>query len=112
MSNLLYANDIAKELNLKLKIVVSIKSFDSYNSFFNIYGEEDEACRRIVILTKDEKIEEVYDENPGVDIIPGSIIEDNIWIKEYPLTINPGKINLDSITISTETYNTIKDIYK
>ena len=28
--------DVAKELGLSAKIVTSVKSFDNYNSFFNI----------------------------------------------------------------------------
>jgi len=96
--------DVAKELNLNLKIVVSIKEFDKYNAFFNIYGEDDEPCRRLVILTKDENI---YDENPGEAIVPGMIVDDNIWIKEYPLTTNPNKIDIGEIEITDEVYEKI-----
>lgn len=104
---MLKLTEVAKKLDLNLKIVVSIKSFDKYNAFFNIYGEDDEPCRRLVILTKDEDIEEVYDENPGEEIVPGMIIEDNIWIKEYPLTTNPNKIDLEELEISEEVYEKI-----
>ncbi|MEO2507538.1 hypothetical protein ABHA01_07050 [Clostridium paraputrificum] len=99
--------DVAKELNLNIKIVVSIKGFDKYNAFFNIYGEDDEPCRRLVILTKDENIEEVYDENPGEAITPGMVVDDNIWIKEYPLTTNPNKIDIDDIEITDEVYKKV-----
>lgn len=99
--------DVANKLNLNIKIVVSIKSFDKYNSFFNIYGEDDEPCRRVVILTKDTNIEEVYDENPGEAIIPGMMVDNNIWIKEYPLTTNPSKIDINSIEITEEVYKKI-----
>ena len=105
--NMLKLMDVAKELKFNLKIVVSIKGFDKYNAFFNIYGEDDEPCRRLVILTNDENIEEVYDENPGEAIVPGMIVDDNIWIKEYPLTTNPNKINLEDLEISEEIYQKI-----
>ena len=62
--------DVAKELGLSAKIVTSVKSFDNYNSFFNIYSDNEEPCRRIVILTKDEYIEEVYDEDSTKEVIP------------------------------------------
>ena len=51
------ALDAAKKYNLFLKVVTSVKSFDSYNSFFNIYEETEEPCRRIVVLTKNEELE-------------------------------------------------------
>lgn len=105
--NMLKLMDVAKELKFNLKIVVSIKGFDKYNAFFNIYGEDDEPCRRLVILTNDENIEEVYDENPGEAIVPGMIVDDNIWIKEYPLTTNPNKINLEDLEVSEEIYQKI-----
>ena len=105
--NMLKLMEVAKELKFNLKIVVSIKGFDKYNAFFNIYGEDDEPCRRLVILTKDENIEEVYDENPGEAIVPGMIVDDNIWIKEYPLTTNPNKIDIGEIEITDEVYEKI-----
>jgi len=33
------AVDIAKELNLYVKLVTSCDNFENYNSFFNIYSE-------------------------------------------------------------------------
>ena len=39
----------AKDLNLYLKVVTSTKSFENYNSFFNIYGDFEEPCRRIIV---------------------------------------------------------------
>ena len=105
--NMLKLIDVAKELNLNLKIVVSIKEFDKYNAFFNIYGEDDEPCRSLVILAKEENMEEVYYENPGEAIVPGMIVDDNIWIKEYPLTTNPNKIDIGEIEITDEVYEKI-----
>ncbi len=102
--------DVAKKLYLNVKIVVSIKAFDIFNAIFIIYGEDDEPCRRLVILTKDENIEEVYDENPGEAITPGMVVDDNIWIKEYPLTTNPNKIDIDDIEITDEVYKKIINI--
>ena len=54
------AIEAAKKYNLYLKAVVSVKSFDSYNSFFNIYDKSEEPCRRIIVLTKSKELEEVY----------------------------------------------------
>lgn len=39
---LLKAVDVAKELGLYLKMVVSTKEYNNYNSFYNIYGEHEE----------------------------------------------------------------------
>lgn len=94
--------DVAKELGLSAKIVTSVKSFDNYNSFFNIYSDNEEPCRRIVILTKDEYIEEVYDEDSTKEVIPMQEKEGNIWIKEFPLTTNPNSIKLEEIFILKE----------
>lgn len=103
-------NEIAKELGLYLKIVVSNKFFDTYNSFFNIFSETEEPCRRIVVLTPYKELEEVDDRNPGEAIINPILVDGSIWIKEYPLTVNPNKINLDQIEVSQEFYNEILKI--
>ena len=103
---------LAKELNLYLKVVTSIKSFDNFNSYFNIYSEHEEPCRRIVVLTPYKELEEVYDENPSEPIQSDKLIEGNIWIKEYPLTINPKKICLEDLEISKELANSIEIIFK
>ncbi|OOM09307.1 hypothetical protein [Clostridium saccharobutylicum] len=92
--------EAAKEYCLFLKIATSVKSFDSYNSFFNIYDEFEEACRRVVVLTKNEKLEEVYDENPTEPINEGRIVDGILWVKDYSLLINPEKIDLDDLKVS------------
>ena len=56
---LLKAVDVAKELGLYLKMVVSTKEYNNYNSFYNIYGEHEEPCRRILVLTSYKELEEV-----------------------------------------------------
>lgn len=94
--------DLAKELNLYLKIVTSIKSFDNFNSFFNIYDEQDEPCRRIVVLTPYKDLEEVYDDDPSKAIEADKLIDGNVWIEEYPLTTNPKNISLEDLEISKE----------
>lgn len=91
--------DAAKEYGLFLKVVTSVKKFDSYNSFFNIYDEYEEACRRIVILTKNENLEEVYDESSNEEINEGKIIDGDIWVKDYSLLINPEKIDLNQLRV-------------
>ncbi|MDR3595585.1 hypothetical protein [Clostridium sp.] len=93
------AVEAAEKYNLFLKVVTSVKNFDSYNSFFNIYDEHEEACRRIVVLTKTKDLEEVYDENPTDKINEGKIIDGNIWIKEYSLLISLEKIDLSNLIV-------------
>lgn len=99
------AIDVAKEKGLYLKVVVSTAPFDNYNSFFNIYGEEDKPCRRVVVLTPYAELEEVTDSNPGAPIVTDRLIHNNLWISEFPLTTLPSKIELDKIMISKEQYN-------
>lgn len=98
--DLVSAIELAKELGLYLKIVTSMKSFDNYNSFFNIFSQTEEACRRIVVLTLYKELEEVDDEYADKPIITNKIIEGNLWIKEYTLTTNPKNIYLENIVVS------------
>ena len=96
------AMEIANKHNLFLKVVTSVKSFDSYNSFFNIYGEREEPCRRIAVLTKNKELEEVYDENPNEKVEECRIIDGNMWIKDYSLLVNPNKIDLSGLSIDMQ----------
>lgn len=93
------ALDAALKYNLHLKVVTSVKTFDSYNSFFNIYDEAEEPCRRIAVLTKTKELEEVYDENNTEKINECKIIDGNLWIKDYSLLINPNKIDLSELMV-------------
>ncbi len=93
------AIEAAKKYNLFLKVVTSVKSFDSYNSFFNIYDEAEEPCRRIVVLTKTSELEEVYDENPTEKLEECKIVDENIWIKDYSLLVIPDKIDLSDLMV-------------
>ncbi|MGM9934943.1 hypothetical protein [uncultured Clostridium sp.] len=90
----------AEENGLYLKIVTSVKNFDSYNSFYNIYGESEEPCRRIAVLTKNNIIEEVYDDDESSELSDGRIVDGNLWIKEYSLLTNPDKIDLSQLEVS------------
>ena len=94
------AVEAAQKYNLFLKVVTSVKSFDSYNSFFNIYEEAEEPCRRMVVLTKSKDLEEVYDENPTEKIEEDKIVDGIIWIKDYSLLVNPDKIDLTNLTVN------------
>lgn len=94
--------EAAEKYNLYLKVVTAVRSFESYNSFFNIYDEYEEACRRIVVLTKIEDLEEVYDEDPNCAIDECKIIEGNIWIKDYSLLTNPDKIDLTNLVVDKQ----------
>lgn len=98
--DLVSALELAKELGLYLNIVTSMKSFDNYNSFFNIFSQTEEDCRRVVVLTPYKELEEVEDEEVDKPIITNKIIEGNLWLEEYPLTTNPNKINVESILVS------------
>ncbi|MGL4570753.1 MAG: hypothetical protein ACRCVJ_06790 [Clostridium sp.] len=110
--NYVKAEEAAKKYGLYLKVVTSVSSFENYNSFFNIFDESDEPCRRIAILTKDKNIEEVYEIDPGVDIEESSIVDGNIWIKEYKLTTNPKNISLNELIVKREALNKILECNK
>lgn len=105
--NLIKVSDIAKELGLYLKVVTSTSFFENYNSFFNIFTETEEYCRRILVLTPFENLEEVNEKDPSLSITEPIIIDGNIWIEEFPLTTNPNKIDLDEIQVSQDFYNKI-----
>ena len=102
--------EAAKELGLQAKVVTAVKSFDTYNSFFNIYGEEEEPCRRIVILTSDSEIEEVYDEDPSKEINKIENISGNLWVREFTLTTNPKDIKFEDIAILKEDVEKLKKL--
>lgn len=104
--------DLAKELNLYVRIVTSIKSFDNFNSYFSIYSESDEPCRRIVVITPYEELEEVYDENPNSPVKSDILIDGNVWIKEYHLTTSPKNIHIDSLLVSKELAHNISKMFK
>ena len=104
------AIDVASELNLYLKVVTSTKSFENYNSFFNIYSDSEEPCRRIVVLTPYEQLEEVVDEDPSKPIEIYKIIDGNMWIAEYHLLFSISKINLKDIYISKEAFEKLSGI--
>nr|WP_253199656.1 hypothetical protein [Clostridium gasigenes] len=76
-----------------------MKSFENYNSFFNIFSQTEEACRRIVVLTPYKELEEVDEENADKPIITNEIIDGNLWLEEYHLTTNPNKIDLEKILV-------------
>lgn len=98
--DLMSAVKLAEELGLYLKVVTSTKSFDNYNSFFNIFSQSEEYCRRVVVLTPYESLEEVEEENADKAIITNKIIDGNLWIKEYTLITNPNNIDLEKIIVS------------
>lgn len=103
--NIIMANDVAKKLGLYLKLVVSTKSFENYNSFYNIYDEFEEPCRRIAVITPYPELEEVRDENPEEPIEKYKIIDGNMWIEEYPLIRNLNTIKLEEIALSSKAYD-------
>lgn len=104
------ASEAAAELKLYLKVVTSTKSFENYNSFFNIYGASDEPCRRIVVLTPYKELEEVVDENPSKPIEIYKIIDGSMWIGEFPLLCSPSKIKLEEFYLSKEGYKKLSEI--
>lgn len=103
------AAEVAKELGLYLRVVTSTKSFDNYNSFFNIYTEMDEPCRRIVVLTPYKDLEEVNDDAPSNPINKYEFIDGNLWIEEYSLRQNPNKISMEDVKIPEEVYLNLKN---
>ncbi len=97
--NYISAIELAKKFGLYLKVVTSVKTFDNFNSFFNIFDQQDEPCRRIVVLTPYKELEEIYDEEPDKPIVENIIVDGNLWIKEFPLITNPKNIDLESIVV-------------
>ena len=108
--NYINAIEAASKLNLYLKVVTSTKSFESYNSFFNIFSDSDEPCRRIVVLTPYKELEEVEDRDPSKPIEKYEIIDGSMWIKEYPLLYSPNKIKLEDIYISKDSYERLSKL--
>ena len=104
--------ELGESLGLYVKVVTSINTFDNYNSFFNIYDESEEPCRRILLLTPYSDLEEVYDNSPSEAIKPYKIIENNILIEEYPLTTNPKNIIVNDIEIDNKLVDEIIYNYK
>ena len=93
------ALEAAKKYKLFLEITTSVKSFETYNSFYNIFDQGDEPCRRIVVLTKYEGLEEVYDEDPEEKIDKCKIVDGNLWIKSYSLLVNPKDIDVNNLKV-------------
>lgn len=99
----------AKENNLYLKIVTSVRNFESYNSFYNIYGESEEPCRRIAVLTKNSMLEEVYEPEVQEIEVNEQIIDGCLWIKDYSLLTNPEKIDLSQLVVSKKSLEKFMD---
>ncbi|MDD6796103.1 MAG: hypothetical protein PUE01_11960 [Clostridiaceae bacterium] len=106
------AIDFVKEHNLYLKVTTSTATFDNYNSFFNIYSEMDEPCRRVVVITPYSDLEEVNEVDKGQPIIKDRLIDNNLWLEEYPLTTVPSKIDLNKIVLSDEQVKLLLSIDK
>lgn len=104
------AIDLAKELNLYLKIVTATNTFENYNSFFNIYEQYEEACRRIVVLTPFKDLEEVYDKDSDSKIVKNSFIDGNVWLEEFSLLVNPNTIELDSIILTKNEASILREL--
>ncbi|MBS6600661.1 MAG: hypothetical protein ACLR02_09490 [Clostridium sp.] len=109
---LIKAIDVAKELGLYLKMVVSTKEYNNYNSFYNIYGEHEEPCRRILVLTSYEELEEVNEIEGKDEFEKYNIVDGNMWLEEYPLTFNPNKVDFEKVYITKEAYNKLKEKLK
>lgn len=103
------ALDLAKQLGYNLKIVTSIGLFDNYDMFHNIFEQYEEPCRRLIVMTKDPNLQEVYEiktpefplENLG-----------NIWIKEFPILTPYSEIILDEIILSENEIEFIRTAIK
>lgn len=108
---MLNAVEVAKELNLHVKLVTSSGSFENYNSFFNIYSEMEEYVRRVVVITPYEDLEEVVEEDPSKPINTEKIIEGSLWIKEYPLLTVPSTIDINSIEITEKQAEILRKEY-
>ena len=94
---LIKAIDVAKELGLYLKMVVSTKEYNNYNSFYNIYGEHEEPCRRILVLTSYEELEEVNEIEGKDEFEKYNIVDGNMWLEEYPLTLECKVVDIQEL---------------
>ena len=111
MSEKIRALQVAEEIGLYLKMVVSCSSFQNYNSFFNIYDEFEEPCRRILVFTPYKDLEEVIEENPSEPIQRFKEIDGNVWLEEYPLTHKPENVRIEEVYISKNEETKLKKIY-
>lgn len=109
MDKSISAKSVAKNLGLFLKIVTSVKTYNSYNIIYNTPIESEEYCRRVVVLTKYMELEEVYDDNPAEEIDDVIIKDGSAWLKTYPLLTKPSNIDLDAICISELDFNRIQN---
>jgi len=99
------ALDLAKEIGYKLKIVTSIGLFDNYDMFHNIFEQYEEPCRRVIVLTKEENLTEVYEKENAT--LPFDNLG-HIWIKEFPIILPFEKIILDDIFLDDNEISLIK----
>lgn len=102
--NVINIKELLKDTFYQLRVVTSIGLFDNYDMFHNIYEQYEEPCRRILIITRDSRLEEVYEERQA---FPFSSLG-NIWIKEFPINTPIESIDLNSIYINQEEYVQIK----
>lgn len=103
------AIDLAKSLGYKLKVVTSIGLFDNYDMFHNIFEQYEEPCRRVIVMTKDENLREVYEVKN--QIIPLENLG-NIWIKEFPILTSFDDIILEDIELNMNEVESIKAMIK
>ncbi|SFU46559.1 hypothetical protein SAMN04487886_103415 [Clostridium sp. DSM 8431] len=108
---MLKAVDLAKELNLYVKLVTSSGNFENYNSFFNVYSELEEYVRRVVVITPYKDLEEVVEEDSSKAINTEKLIDGNLWIKEYSLLTVPSTIDINSICVTEKQAEILRKEY-
>lgn len=99
------AKELAISLGYQLKIVTSIGLFDNYDMFHNIFEQYEEPCRRIVLLTRDDNLTEVYEEKNKT--FPFESFG-NIWLKEFPINLSYKDIFLEDIDLDENEIEKIK----
>ena len=103
--SLINAKELAQNSGYILKVVTSIGLFDNYDMFHNIFEQYEEPCRRMIVLTKDSNLEEVYEKK---DSNLPFVSYGNICIKEFPITMTINEIDLDNIYLTKEEYGLIE----
>lgn len=99
------AKELALSLGYELKIVTSIGLFDNYDMFHNIFEQYEEPCRRIVLLTKDERLTEVYEvKNKSLPFESFG----NIWLREFPINLSYKDIKLEEIILDEKEIELIR----
>jgi hypothetical protein len=100
--NYIKAIDAVKQYGLYLKVATSTKLYGYHTKYYDLYADEEEPCRKVVVLTPYKELEEVCEQNSSKPIETNVIIDGSIWLKEYSLGVDPKNINFDDLLVQKE----------